>query len=550
MEDYAMTSPPARRVTDADVRVATELLVRYRAGKAHTDARICSEAAWWQSRHGIGVAGQAEEGARPVSAWLFSSVCNKHADLCDARPTCTVLPREPEDEAAAKCLSDILPVIAARSHFEQIYSDNAWSKLKHGMAAYGVFWNPVLENGIGNIDIRRVDVLNLYWEPSVSDIQESPHLFLVGMEDTEALLARYPVLGERRAALRNGDALLTPEMGGSYLTQGNAGNGDKTAVVDWYYKRTLPDGRTVLHYAKFSGDVLLYASENDPAFCERGWYDHGKYPVVLDVLYPEEGTASGFGLIAVGRNPQGYVDELDGHMLEYANHASRVRYWAKRSLGVNEKEFLDPNRRIIEVEGDIDEEKLRQITVGPMDGMLTDVRRMKIDELKETTGNMDVAQGTVMGGVTAAAAISALQEAGNKSLRDCLSGSYRAYVELMYQVVELIRQFYGGVRCFRVSGEHGESRYVYWSGEDLRPTEAGASADGCTCYRSPMFDIEVRAERENPMDRMSRNEWLLSLFRAGFFDPEHEVAAGRALVGMDFAGIDALRAALGGQSPT
>lgn len=548
MEDYAMTSPPAPKVTDADVRAATELLVRYRAGKAHTDARICSEATWWQSRHGIGVTGQAEDGARPVSAWLFSSVCNKHADLCDARPTCTVLPREPEDEAAARSLSEILPVIAARSHFEQIYSDNAWSKLKHGMAAYGVFWNPMLENGIGNIDIRRVDVLNLYWEPGVSDIQESPHLFLVGMEDTEALLARYPVLGERRAALRDGDALLTPEMGGSYLTQGNAGNGDKTAVVDWYYKRTLPDGRTVLHYAKFSGDVLLYASENDPAFRERGWYDHGKYPVVLDVLYPEEGTAAGFGLIAVGRNPQGYVDELDGHMLEYANHASRVRYWAKRSLGVNEKEFLDPNRRIIEVEGDIDEEKLRQITVGPMDGMLTDVRRMKIDELKETTGNLDVAQGTVVGGVTAAAAISALQEAGNKSLRDCLAGSYRAYVELMYQVVELIRQFYGGVRCFRVSDGHGGARYVYWSVDDLRPTEAGASADGCTCYRSPMFDIEVRAERENPMDRMSRNEWLLSLFRAGFLDPEHEVAARRALAGMDFAGIDTLRAALEGET--
>lgn len=534
----------AVKLTDADVRRAAELLNRYRAGKSRLDSRLCEEGVWWRNRHGGGTpTGEIRRGVRPVSAWLFSSICNKHADLCDAMPTCVVLPRVPEDEAAAAELSDILPVITERCGFAETYSENTWSKLKHGMAAYGVFWNPTLENGVGDIDIKRVDLLNLFWEPDAGSIQESPHLFLVGLCDTEALLARYPHLRERQRAIEKDETLFSPDMGGSYLN-GNPGAGDKTAVVDWYYKRVDAHGRRVLHYAKFTGDVLLYASENDPLYAEEGWYAHGQYPVVLDLLYPEEGTTMGYGIIAVGRNPQGYIDELDGHILEYANHASRVRYWAKRSLGVNEKEFLDPDRRIIEVEGDIDEEKLRQITLAPMDGMLTDVRRMKIDELKETTGNRDISQGSTTGGVTAAQAIEALQEAGNKGSRDMIAGTYRAYTEIMRQVIELIRQFYDGVRCFRITGEDGGRRYVRYTNTALRDKATGTGMEGEALYRHPVFDVEVRAERRDPLDRAGRNRLMLELYRAGLFEPANRTAAERALTGMDFEGVELLRSLL------
>ncbi len=551
MKQMKMTFPDRPLVTDMDVREAVELLNRYRAGKSRMDARLCDEAVWWQNRYGTegSVAANrsidGQPGGKPTSAWLFSGVCNKHADLCDAMPVCLALPREPEDEPEAAMLSDILPMIADRCEFSATYSANIWSKLKHGVAAYGIFWNPALENGLGDIDIRRVDVLNLFWEPGVRDIQDSPNLFLIGLEDTEALMVRYPHLREKRAAMREDGSHFSPEMSGSYLGNGQEGLGNRIAVVDWYYKRTLPTGKPVLHFAKFAGDVLLYASENDPALRERGWYDHGQYPVVLDTLFPEEGTPGGYGLIAVGKNPQGYIDELDGHILEYANAAGRVRYWAKRSLGINEKDFLNPDKRIIEVEGDIDEEKLRQITLSPMDGMLCEVRRMKIDELKETTGNRDVSQGSTSGGVTAASAIAALQEAGNKGSRDMIAGSYRAYVQIMQQVIELIRQFYDGVRCFRIADKDGRRRYVRYTHTGLQDKPSGVGHDGELLYRHPVFDIEVRAERESLPDRAERNELMLELFRAGFFDPDRAGAADRALAGMDFVGIDSLRAAMG-----
>lgn len=534
------------------LREAIARLERYRQGKRRLDARLYDEVRWWQSRHESSPdEGNSRRSGKPVSAWLFNSICNKHADLCDRIPVCTALPREPGDKAEAELLSAVLPVVAERCNLRQIYSDNAWMKLRHGMAVYGIFWNPTLENGIGDIDIRRVDVMNLFWEPGVADIQESPHLYLVGLEDRASLESRYPVLREaaRQGKLDpeevsgDGHSLSLLTSGGSYLLRDREGCPEKYTVVDWYYRKARPDGRCVLHYAKFVGDILLYASEQDPACADRGWYDHGRYPFVTDVLYPEADGPAGYGLIAVGRNPQGYIDELDGHILEYANWASRVRYWAKRSLGVNEKDFLDPDRCIIQVEGDMDEEKLRQITLSPMDGMLAEVRQMKIQELKETTGTRDVNQGMSSGGVTAAAAITALQEAGDKGSRDCIAGSYRAYVAVMEQVVELVRQFYTGTRYFRIAGKGGW-RYIRYSNRGLQEKTTGVNAAGHLLRRRPIFDIEVRAERENSLDRAGRNELMLSLFRAGLFDPDNRVAASLALSGMNFDGIDSLRTAV------
>lgn len=567
------------------VRASCERLEAYRRGKSRLDARISDEVEWWQTRYAVGgKEGDSQKIPRPVSAWLFNSVCQKHADICERMPTCVALPREAGDVEDAATLSKILPVIAERCCLSQTYADNAWVKLKHGVAAYGVFWNPSLENGMGDIDICRVDVRNLFWEPGVTDLQESPHLYLVGVEDTSALLARYPQLVDSDSALQSGQSQ-GYGTGGSYLSRleeswpydrrsdvsGGMNGGiprGKTAVVDWYYKKIQPDGRTVLHYAKLVGDTVLYASEQDPLYAECGWYAHGQYPFVLDILYPEEESPAGYGLIAVGRNPQGYIDELDGHILEYANWASRVRYWAKRSLGVNEKDFLNPDKRIIEVEGDMDQEKLRQITLSPMDSLLTNIRQMKIDELKETTGTRDVNQGVTTGGVTAAAAITALQEAGDKSSRDCIAESYRAYVLIMRQVVELIRQFYDVPRCFRITGastgasigattgpsfnvgEKPAYDYLLFSNRILQDKAMQPAADGTQTYRRPVFDIDVRAERERPLERLERNDLMLSLFQAGIFDADRREAALLALSGMHFDGVEALcvamRAAAGG----
>ena len=510
------------------IRAAMEELTSWQRARADHLARQADEENFFRLRVAPkGRRNSEGEGFAPTSAFLVNTILQKHADLMENIPTAALLPREPGDEQDAKALSAILPVILERCRFEETYSENMWQKLKHGSCAYGVFWNGELENGLGDIDVCRVDLRNLYWQPGVRDIQRSRAVYLVERMEVTALRAAYPHY--------SGQGALTELQG---LPSG--GDEDTVIVVDRYYKKRLPDGRTVLHYCKFAGDTVLFATENEEGY-ENGWYEHGQYPFVLDTLYPIADDCLGFGIIALARDPQQYIDRMDRNLLEYMDWATRVRFFCKKSTGVNEKDFADLSRRIVEVEGDPDEERLRQIRVDDLDSFWLDLKNAKIDELKETTANRDILQGAADGGVIAASAIAALQEAGNKTVRDIVSASYRSFVRLVHLVIECVRQFYNEARYFRILGEDGEYRYLNWSNVNMTERVSGVLSDGTPICRRPVFDIDVRAEKKDPYTRLSLNETLKDLYKMGVFEPENAASAGILLSAMDFSGIGRLR---------
>ncbi len=505
-----------KKTTAPDILAAKEVLARYKREKRELEARLDLEYGIWKNVYSSDAS----------SSWIFNSIVNKHADIIDNMPECTCVPREKQDEKYAEVLSRVVPVIMDRGGFEQIYSQNAWDKLKHGTAIYGVFWNNALEDGLGDIDIRALDISDIYWDIGVSDIQDSKNLFIVSSADIEATEARYPHFNyaENRAA----DTALASMLGISESYDG------KCVIVDLYYKRYLPGGRALLQLCKFCGDTVLYSSEEDGS-CPDGWYAHGLYPIVFDKLYPCNGVSYGFGMIAIANAAQNYINRIDENMLNYADWASRVRFWAKRSLGVNEREFRDLDCSIVEVEGDIDEEKLRQIEISPIDESVIECKRMKIEELKEVTGSRDVSQGGITGGVTAASAISIMREAGSKTSRDGIEESYRAFVKIVSLVIELIAEFYDSDRIFRVVGDDGEAMYIDFSGRALREDENG--------YK-PHFDIDISASKKSPTEAEEKNALARELYDAGAFKDENIDETLMMLEIMDFDGIGRLKAEL------
>lgn len=501
-----------KNISAPDLRYATESLLAYKRDKRELEERLRSEKQIWRDIYSRGSS----------SSWIFNSIVNKHADVIDAIPTCTCLPRERSDEKRAEILSRVIPVIFERAGFEGVYSENAWCKLKHGCSVYGVFWNPALEDGLGDIDVRGIDISDIYWDTSVSDIQDSKNLFIVSTAELGALKARY---GEFEYSGSGEGASLASSLGYGNLPA------DVCIVIDWYYKRHLPGGAEVLHLCKFAGDRILFSSELDGNY-PMGWYSHGKYPVVFDRLYPSDDGICGFGMIAIAADAQDYINRLDDNMLSYTDWASRVRFWAKRSLGVNEREFLDLSRSIVEVEGDIDEEKLRQIEISPMDDSVVTCKRMKIDEIKEITGSRDVSQGGITGGVTAAAAISLLREAGAKTSRDGISESYRCFIRIVELVIELIAEFYDSERTFRIVGEGGSREYIGISGRTI--------SDGSR----PHFDIEISALKKSPTEAEEKNALAKQLFEAGAFERENARKTLMMLELMEFDGVEKLKASI------
>ena len=516
-----------------EVARAEQILQKYKVGKAALDQRLVDNELWFRMGHWKNYQNPMMEGKpQPSSGWLFNSIANKHADAMDNYPAPNVLPRAPDDEQTARVLSSVLPVVLEQADYEQVYSDTWWRKLKQGTGVKGVFWDPEQRGGVGEITVRPMNLLMLYWEPGVDDIQASPNFFSLSLEDTDQLTERWPQLEGHSTS-----ALEVPH----YLHDGGLDTNGKSVVVDWYYKKRNAEGRRVLHYCKFCNGVVLYASENDPEYAGRGFYDHGQYPFVFDPLFVEEDSPAGFGYIDVMKECQTAIDRMNHAMDENVLLSSKQRYVLSDAAGVNEEELADFSRDIVHVVGRLGDDSFRPLQTTGLQGNSLSYRNSRIEELKEISGNRDMTQGGTAGGVTAASAIAALQEAGSKLSRDMLKSAYRAFAKECYLIMDLMRQFYDEERVFRIIGKTGRSEFVHFSGAALRAQALPGVGGVELGSREPIFDIVVSAEKKSTFSRLSQNETAKECYQLGFFAPRNADAALVALEMMDFEGIEKVR---------
>jgi hypothetical protein len=532
-----------------------ELLKAYKKGKENLENRIIENEKWYKMRHWDLIRKkEANQDPEPATAWLFNSLANKHADAMDNYPAPNILPREETDESEAQNLSDIIPLVIEKNEFELTYNDAWWDKLKNGTAAYGIFFNKELENGLGDIDIRSMDLLNLFWEPGKRDIQKGRNFFIVDLVDDDILEEEFPFL---KGKLHNKVITIA-----DYVHDDTIDTTDKSLVVDWYYKKKS-GGKWILHLTKFVGENKIWSSEDDELYAENGFYDHGEYPVYFDVLFPEKGSPVGFGYVDVMKNPQMYIDKLDQIIVRNALQSGKKRWFIKDNSTINEQEYADWGKDFVHVAGALNEENIREIQISPLDAFIVQHRQQKIDELKETSGTNDFNRGNSGGGVTAASAIAALQEAGNKLARDMIKGSYRTFTKIVYLCIELDRQFYDEERKFRIEGPNGKPKYISHSNAGIKPQELPKVYEdegmipnpemlalGKTImmpdpdyepkYRKPVFDIKVKPQKSNPFSRMAQNELAKEMYIGGFFDPMKAEQAIIALELMDFEGKESI----------
>lgn len=527
----------SRVIGEKEVREALTELKKYKDGKANLENRIIQNEKWYRLRH-WDVIGRSNNKSdpQPTSAWLLNCLLNKHADAMDHYPKPTILPQEEGDVKDAETLSKIIPVIFKRNEYEQIYSDIQWYKIKHGAGITGVFWDPAKNNGLGDIDIRRIDALNLFWEPGISDIQKSRNVFHLELVDRDLLREMYPDVINSNITANAFDTA-------KFAYEDNVDTSDKAVVVDWYYKRRV-GGRDVLHFCKFVAGLTepLYASEDDPEYAERGFYDHGRYPFEFDELFPIEGSPFGFGYVDVCKEAQNYIDKMDQLIIKNAAAGVRPRFFVKQNGMINEEEYADYTKDFVHFTGSGDpKDHIMPIEAFPLSPTYVDIKNLKVEELKETAGNRDFQQGGTSGGVTAGNAIAALQEAGNKLSRDMNKASYRANSAVTRLVIELIRQFYTEQRTFRIIGKRGEMEFVHFSGKSIAAKPQMDAFGYDMGFRVPEFDIIVSSEKETPYGSELQNNRAKEMYQMGFFRPDMADQALAALDMMQFDQIEEVR---------
>lgn len=531
-EVMAMEGEIVQRIGKEQLLQFTRILQEYKSGKTRTEARIVASENWWKLRNtteeqkesAIGKDG----GFTSRSGWLHNVIVSKHADAMESYPEPNILPRESSDRLEARKLSAIIPCVLEQNHFEDVYSTAMWQKMKTGTGLYKVVWDKNLLNGLGDIRVEHVNLLNVFWEPGVSDIQKGRYFFHTELVDKELLRQIYPQLQDKL----KGNTIVTAR----FLYDDSVKTDNKATVIEVYY-HTYAQGKRVLQYCKYVEDQILYATENDPEMSVRGLYDHDMYPYVFDALYPIEGSPCGYGFVDICRNPQTEIDLLKTSMVKNAMVGAAPRYFARGDGSVNEKEFLDLSKPIVHV-NTASEDALRQIGHNRLDGVYVNVLDRTVQELRETSGNTETSTGNIASGVTAASAIAALQEASGKGSRDSTQASYRAYSRIVELCIELIRQFYDMPRQFRIMGQQGAEEFISYTNAGIRPQHQGAAFGIDMGFRKPVFDVKVSAQRKNVYTKVSQNEMAMQFFKMGFFNPPMADQAAMCLEMMDFDGRD------------
>ena len=529
-EAMAATVQP---IGSEQVKKFTQVLEKYKAGKSRTESRIVASENWWKLRNtmeeqkdtNIG----SDQGFKSVSGWLHNVIVSKHADAIEAYPEPNILPREPDDRGEAQKLSSIIPCVLEQNQFERTYSDAYWQKLKAGTGAYKVVWDAGKLNGLGDIGIEKVNLLNVYWEPGVTDIQNSRYFFHTELCDKDLLEQRYPELESKL----KGQTFMSTK----FLYDDHVDTENKITVIEVYYHKIV-GGHKTLQYCKYVNDIVLFASENEPEMAARGFYDHGKYPYVFDPLFPIEGSPCGYGFVDLCRNPQTEIDLLKTSFVKNAMVGATPRYFTRQEGSVNEDEFLDLSKPIVHVSGSVDDNSLRPIEYNSLDGNYVAVLDRTIQELRETSGNTETSTGNAGSGVTAASAIAALQEASGKGSKDSTEAAYRAFALIVDMCIELIRQFYDLPRQFRILGQYGSEQFISYDNSGLQPIHQGNDFGQDQGYRLPVFDIKISAQKKNVYTKVTQNELAFQLYDKGFFNPQMVDQALLCLDIMDFDGKD------------
>lgn len=538
-----------------DAKVALEMLMEYKEGKNYVDQKATENQQWWRLRHWQVLAERNEGVNADVgvgSAWAVNSIINKHADMMDSFPAPNILPREADDEIEAKALSDVIPAILAQNDYEEVYRDMAWDFAIDGTAITGVFWDSTKHDGLGDIAISNIDVHNLFWKPGIKDIQESDKVFYVSLEDVDVLKTKWPNIANKIGPNEKGTIV-------KYMHDDNIDTTNCAEVVEMYYKKTemrpvdlegmdengqptkihITDvPRDILHYAVIIGGEVAFCSENEQGY-ENGYYEHGKYPFVIRRLFPVKDSPCGFGYLDIMKNPQKDIDKLDQSVIYNAMAKARPRYFGKKNANIDMAKFANWDEQIVEVGSGDPRESVMPIEVQDVPSGAISHLANKIDELKEVSNNRDFNQGGISGGVSAASAIAALQEAGSKTARDMNKELYRGCREEYYLVIELCRQFYTEPRDFRIDEGNGRFEFIKFSNANIVEEDV-VTPEGFIRHRRPIFDIEVSAEKQSPFSRAAQNETIKELYGMGLFQPENAIPALTTIEAMQFEGKDKL----------
>lgn len=428
---------------------------------------------------------------------LISTINNMVADQMDNMPEARMEPETPEAAKTAEDITDAVSYVLSRNDYEETHQRRVHDFFVTGAAVTQITWDDEADHGRGDIAVFRWPIEAFLWDPTAEDIQDARAVIKVSWHPLSWYAEHFP----DEAPYISGDAMSGGEPGVPDAWEDNSSDGgdeDRAMLLEYWYRRyDAKKKKYTVSVAYAAGNALLYHQENV--------YEHGMYPFVLDSYDRIEGLPVGNSAVGELLPMERYVNRYARYIDENLRMAAKTRMLVNRNAGIDMNALTDWTTDIVEGEN-INMDAVKWFDTKPLSGMIVEMMGQFQTDIKQDSGQSQWTRGETAGGVTAAAAISALQEAGGKISRMRTAILNRGFKRICDQIMWLISQFYGPDRVRMIIGMSGQLREVDMSSGALFGARKGGKLP------PPPYVVRVQIQRRNPLRIQAQNELFMQAY--------------------------------------
>lgn len=490
---------------DAFTSAAYELFTEYRNAYIPEWTRMANADRLYRGDHwsliqdGEGCTGnhEASNAPKPTTPIIFSTIENLKADLNDELPEAVVKPQDGINEVEAKLLTAVIRQELDDCDYSTQYDAMIHDLLVRGWQAQEIGYDPDAHGRWGAGFIRHVPAQNIMPDPNAADIQNGRAVFKFDSRPRHWFSQHYPdeYARMRFDAQTESDDIIEAAAARAVQSSRQENN---LLLIEMWYRRYDPDTKlTSIHMAQFAGGRLLANSaETKPS----GYFAHGLYPFVISPLYRISGSPLGLGICDMHGNTQLYSDKLDQIIMTNALRASRNRLLVGSSNEDAFSDIQDFSKEIISVPNIAD---MNWFQDAALPSYIINYVQMMRDSIKTESGSNEQSRGSTGSGVTAASAITALQEMSTKRSRHHANVEQDAFKKAVLMLLDVLSECDIVPRSVTITIA-GEPQTIPVSRETFRQTQDG---------RPIGSRVKVRTARQTRYSKMKNNELALQFIQ-------------------------------------
>lgn len=451
---------------------------------------------------------------RPVINRIRPTIRHELAQLTNNKPSATITPSSAEDR-------DMYAAMAGEQIWENLYLDK---KLKF-VIRRAVWWALLCGNGFiksywdeskGPVDpmtgFAQGDVQYCSETPfhvlvpdfREEELENQPYLIHAKTYSPEMIKMSYPDLKQRKGSDSNAQEILEESFLNLTGTQALNRQNSVLALEVWVKPGVHPLFPKGAMYTVV-GNEIVQNFEGMP-------YSHGKFPFAKIDHIPGGkfySTSSVEDLIPLQKE----YNRTRGQITEAKNRMAKPQLVAPRGSVDASKITTEPGLVIFYTPGF---EPPKPIPLSPLPQyVLEEVDRILAD-WNDISGQHEVSKGQVPPGVTAATAISFLQERDESKLSPTFDSLEEAIEKTARLSLSYVKDFWTTERLISVTGPDGSFDVMAFKGSELGDN----------------VDLRIEAGSALPVSKAAKQALLMDLMKMGFIDPN------KGLEVMDMGGIN------------